>query len=292
MSPHEASRSPYACHVPSTVTSLLNSVGLDPGGCAPWGTPLPELRPGVYVVALTSTTDRVGSTHARAPFSGYALDALITACPGLSLDGVSGPTRDQLAARMGQYWLPDECVLYIGLTGRPLRNRVRQYYKTPLGAAKPHAGGWWLKTLAVLDALVVHYAVTDDYKDAEEEMLRAFAANVSAVSRDRLPAGEPAMPFANLRDGRWRRRAHGIRGATGAAAKRADPKPDAPRSAAAPARVVGTTSRRSQKVTAKDIEAGQVRIPGETKSLLPSERQDITVRLHGQHLTCRWDPRH
>ena len=32
---------------------------------------------------------------------------------------------------------------------QPLRTRVRQYYTTPLGAAKPHKGGWWLKTLAV-----------------------------------------------------------------------------------------------------------------------------------------------
>lgn len=96
----------------------------------------------------------------------------------------------------------------------PLRKRVRQYCKTPLGAAKPHKGGWWLKTLAVLDDLHVHYAATPDFKDAEEGMLHTFAAGVSDASRALLPPNDSAMPFANLRDGDWRRRNHRITGAT------------------------------------------------------------------------------
>jgi hypothetical protein len=54
-----------------------------------------------------------------------------------------------------------------------------------------------------------------------------------------------------------------------------------------------TPHHRSQRVTAKDIESGQVRIPrGATKTILPRERQNITVRLRGRHLTSRWDPRY
>jgi hypothetical protein len=49
---------------------------------------------------------------------------------------------------------------------------------------------------------------------------------------------------------------------------------------------------RSQRVTAKDIEAGQVRVPRETKDILPPTRQDIQVKLRGRDLMCRWDPRH
>ena len=107
----------------------------------------------------------------------------------------------------------DEPVLYIGLAGRSLRTRVRQYYRTPLGAAKPHSGGWWLKTLSVLDDFYVHYAVTGSCKEAEEDMLRAFAKGISKRSLEALPNGDPAMPFANLRNGDWHRRNHGITGA-------------------------------------------------------------------------------
>lgn len=49
---------------------------------------------------------------------------------------------------------------------------------------------------------------------AEAEMLRAFAAGVSEDARRRLPAGDPVMPFANLRDADWRRKKHGLTGTT------------------------------------------------------------------------------
>lgn len=51
---------------------------------------------------------------------------------------------------------------------------------------------------------------------------------------------------------------------------------------------------RSQKVTANDIESGQVRIPiGPTKTLLPLVKADITVVLRGSELgLCRWDLRY
>ncbi len=45
-------------------------------------------------------------------------------------------------------------------------------------------------------------------------MLRAFASCVSRRSRGALPSGKPVMPFANLRDGDYRRRSHGIKGET------------------------------------------------------------------------------
>ncbi len=46
-------------------------------------------------------------------------------------------------------------------------------------------------------------------------------------------------------------------------------------------------------MTESDIKAGQVRIPiGATKTILPQERQDISVLLVGRELACRWDPRY
>jgi hypothetical protein len=159
-----------------------------------------------------------------------ALDELAAACPSLTLDGEPNPSRAQLADRLGSYWIPDEDVLYIGLAGQPLQARVRQYYKTPLGAAKPHKGGWWLKTLSALNDLHMHFAVTSGYKDAEEGMLRTFAAALSESSWANLPAGDPVTPFANLRDGEWYRRKHGIGNATSAvdAGRPSSPGPPAP----------------------------------------------------------------
>jgi hypothetical protein len=286
--------------VPSTVASLLAVAGLESGGRVDWGVRVPETQTGVYLVSLTST-GRVADTLTDCPLSDAALDELLISCPALTLDG-ERPTRAQLAKRISSYWLPDECVLYIGLAGQPLRNRVRQYYKTRIGAAKPHKGGWWLKTLSVLAELHVHYAPTDDFKDAEERMLRAFAAGVSHTTRAALPTGDPVMPFANLRDGDWQRKRHGIRGATSEAATSAGAVPKTTKvtgskpSTAFPARTrnsPATSHFRSQRVTESDIRAGQVRIPiGATKTILPQERQDISVLLVGRELTCRWDPRY
>ena len=290
----------YASTVPSTVASLLAAVGLEPTGCVPWGTPVRETSTGVYVVALSPSADAIDCAYPEAPMSDAALDELCTVCPALTLDGTHHPARDQLAERIGSYWLSDETVLYVGLAGQPLRTRVRQYYKTSLGAAKPHKGGWWLKTLSVLADLHVHCAATADFKDAEENMLRTFAANVSDDSRNRLPADEPVMPFANLRDGDWRRRNHGIAGATtDTAAKptppaRLEPVPPAPspppRTMSAPPTT--TPQHSSQNLTATDIEVGQVRIPrGATKTVLPSERTDIAVVLRRRELgACRVGP--
>jgi hypothetical protein len=292
----------YASTMPSTVSSLFAAVGLEPTGCVPWRTIVPEMSPGVYVVALSATPNAVEGTYPDAPVDGMALDELCAVCPALTLDGIRRPSREHLAERVGSYWLPDETVLYVGLAGQPLRTRVRQYYNTPLGAARPHKGGWWLKTVSVLADLHVHFAATADFKHAEEDMLRTFAANVSGDSRNRLPANEPVMPFANLRDGGWRRRNHGIAGATTGTAPK--PRPTAPLEPARPERaeprrVVSTRppitpQHRSQNVTTRDIEVGQVRIPrGATKTVLPIERIDIAVVLRGRELgACRWDPRY
>jgi hypothetical protein len=48
---------------------------------------------------------------------------------------------------------------------------------------------------------------------------------------------------------------------------------------------------RTQRVTANDIQAGQ--IPrGTTKTLFPADRQDVTLRIRGRTAACRWDPRY
>jgi len=50
----------------------------------------------------------------------------------------------------------------------------------------------------------------------------------------------------------------------------------------------------TQRVTAKDIFAGQIRLPitNDAKSLFPRTRGDVRIRLRGQSMTVRYDPRH
>jgi hypothetical protein len=179
---------------------------------------------------------------------------------------------------------------------------VGQYYKTPLGAAKPHKGGWWLKVLELIESTYVHFAATPDVKDVEEEMLRSFAAGISDASRRQLSGTEPAMPFANLRDGDWQRRNHGIRNATIAVGKQQRVPPGSPRRVSrperapvpvpVPSRSASVADHRSQRITDNDVANGQIRIPRPTKAILPAAREDLTVLLRGRKLTCRWDPRY
>lgn len=134
--------------------------------------------------------------------------------PELRLDG-RRPSAAQLSARLQAFWLPDEVVLYIGLAGASLRKRVGQYYGTPLGARRPHAGGWWLKALSLLDGLWVHYGATTQDAAAEKAMLEHFAGGVSGVSRAGLHDPCNRAAFANLRTGSGDNKAHGITSATG-----------------------------------------------------------------------------
>jgi hypothetical protein len=199
--------------MPSNVRELFAAAGLEPQGVVQWGEPVPEHRAGVYAVGLGAAVDEVGGVP-TAPLSPAAVEMLLRVRPELMLDG-SHPTKAGLAKRIASFWLPDESVLYLGLTGTSLRSRVRGYYKTPLGARRPHAGGWFLKMLGNLDELFVHYSRAEDPTAAEDAMLRCFSANVSAATLAQLPDPAHAFPFANLEWPRGVRKAHGIKGVRG-----------------------------------------------------------------------------
>ncbi len=104
--------------------------------------------------------------------------------------------------------------MYVGLAGASVRSRVNQYYSTRRGARKPHAGGWFLKTLTILPDLWVYHAAADDPDGAERRMLGAFCAGVSDESRRLLFDPERPFPFGNLEWPRGTRKRHGIVGAT------------------------------------------------------------------------------
>jgi hypothetical protein len=197
--------------MPTTVADVFAAAGLTPAGCVTWAAPVPEGKPGVYVVALTEKPTSLDAALGATPLDDRALATLL-ARPRLQIDK-QAPTRATLAARLAACWLPDEVVVYIGLSSRPLRQRVHEYYVTRLGARSPHAGGWPVKTLTA--PLYVHYAPTLSFAAAEQTMLDAFAAATSAETRARLHDPTRPIPYANLRWLGHGRKRHGIDGACG-----------------------------------------------------------------------------
>ena len=292
--------------MPSTVANLFAAAGLVPAGVVRWGMPVPESASGNYVVALSDDPWSLSGTLPDAPLHADRLAHLLDVRPELRLDG-SRPTVEELAARLQSFWLSDEVVLYAGLAGSSVRQRVRQYYKTPLGARRPHAGGWWLKTLTVLDELWVHYAGTPDDAVAEIAMLNRFVEGLSPDVRQQLHDSTNPAPFANLRTGRGDSKEHGITGATGDLPPGAGGAPtseargpsrtrssdaDTPKPRERKASAGGSGTEVSQNVTPADVAAGRVRFPRAAKRLFPDERAYVDVDLRGKVFdVVRWDPR-
>jgi hypothetical protein len=200
--------------MPFTVREALAAAGLSPDGGVSWGTPIPATGPGVYIVALTGDVEANLPVLETCPISEEAVELLLETRPELRLDG-ERPDAKALSARVSGFWLPDEVILYIGLAGTSLRKRVGQYYRTPLGARKPHAGGWFLKLLSVLDGLTVHFTVCGEPDTAESQMIRAFCDSVSEETRAMALDPDHPFPFANLEWPPGVRKRHGITGAKG-----------------------------------------------------------------------------
>ncbi len=197
-----------------SVESLFSTAGLQVSGTVRWNAQIPVQRPGVYVVALTDDPTRTNATLPFAPVSSAAPKKLLSLCADLTVDKET-PAADELLDRISSCWLPTETVLYVGKAGTSLGKRVGEYYTTPLGARSPHAGGWFLKTLATLDSLFVHYAISDTPEDHERMMLEAFVESIDPISCPRHPDPDLLLPFANLVMPGGRHKRHGIRGATG-----------------------------------------------------------------------------
>lgn len=213
----------------ATVRSLLNAADVRWEGSVPWGVPVPASGPGVYLVSTNRDPDDADSEPTqRIGVSPAAVGELLTNCPRLRLDGIQ-PAASALMRRLEAMRPADEPVLYIGLAGSSVSTRTGQYYRTPLGAAKPHAGGWPLKCLGGLDQLWVHFASCVAVTTVERIMLRAFSGQVDGRTASLLADPAAPLPFANLeyftREGRRVRKQHGIRGASSRAASKSAVSP-------------------------------------------------------------------
>ncbi len=199
--------------MPTSPSQLLGQVRCAITGSVSWGTKPSSDNQGVYLVSLDGDPDEVVGLP-EAPVSEATVAAWIERVESLTLDG-GRPKPIALVQELARYWLPDEAIVYIG-KATSLRKRLGQYYSTPLGDRRPHAGGHWIKTLTNLTSLTVHYAELDDVadpEDVEKQMLLLFSQAVSRQTRAAHPQQDLTIPFANLEIKRVGRRNHGIRNA-------------------------------------------------------------------------------
>jgi hypothetical protein len=269
--------SPAPLPRPLGAAELLRAVGLMADGPVTWGRPVQSSRPGVYVVEWSEAL-------ADAPVELTAVGSWIERLPTFRLDG-HRPTSREVAARLHEFWLPGQTVLFVGMTSASIGGRVGALYRTPLGDRRPHAGGAWLRTLKGLNRARVWWAETDAPEEYEDAILSAFAASVDASpeAAPRLRDRTVVLPFANLEDATGSRKAHGLSGtmeprppedptpgstvvevpagdADGATesarARPLEPRPASPSVAAAAGRETGSSGTRPTGPAAKvDLEA-------------------------------------
>jgi hypothetical protein len=208
--------------VTSTVAAIFSSAGLESAGTVGWRTLPSSIGPGVYVVSLANDAHALGPTLPDCPIDPVAIRELLARQPELRVDGRPA-TAQTLAARIARFWFPDEVVLYVGLAGTSVRKRVGEYYRTPLGARKPHAGGWFLKVLSVLDTLTVHFAPCEATRTSESRMIESFCEGVSEETLGGLFDPAHPLPFAKLEWPPGIRKSHGITGAKGDAPAKGPP---------------------------------------------------------------------
>lgn len=286
-----------------SVGELFEKSELQPAGVVQWGDQVSLDGPGVYVVASTpDLSDAVGRSGIYQP-DPTAFASLRTVCPSVTVDGAPA-TSEQLADRIGAFWIPESAVLYIGLAGTSVRKRINQYYRTQIGHRAPHAGGWWLKTLDNLDGLFVHFAAAETPKSAEARLLESFAAAVQPPVRRALHDSERIAPFANVQVQDGTRKRHGMAGyklqrvnsktalkpavrAEVSSAHAPVTRPEDPTAAHNVGAGKGTRIE-SQVITDKDRAGSNLRIPARSKFALPAVDGHLDVLYQGQRVEARW----
>ena len=183
---------------------LLRSVGLMADGPVRWGAQVRSTRPGVYLIELPAPLP-------RAPIDLSPVGTWIERVPSLMVDGTRPAGRD-LAHRLGEFWLPDQVVLYVGATDRAIGRRVDELVRTPLGDPDPHADGRWLATLRGMEQARIWWAETDAPEEYEDALLAGFAEAVDPASAAALRDPTVVVPFANMSTPTGLPKDHGIAG--------------------------------------------------------------------------------
>ena len=184
--------------MPTIISDIFANAKLDFNGPVRWSVPINNGNPGVYIVSTSDDPDANLGVMPNPAISIDKIDEWLRRVPAFELNGVRDPEAAGVAKHLAEFWLPDENILYIGMTTRKVQTRVREYYNTPLGNRRPHAGGHWIKTLTNLTRFNIYHAGCKFPKSKKDELLRYFISNVSEETKLHLKDPKHPFPFANL----------------------------------------------------------------------------------------------
>lgn len=193
--------------MPTSPEALFREADLNISGCTAWNVPPNNPRPGVYVVSLPSTGIANTGFLPHAPISVALVREWIGRVPAFTFQGQQFPRAELVAEFIQRFWLPDECIVYIG-KATSLRRRLGEFFRHRLGDRMPHKGGHWLKTLTNIHHLSVFYAECLSEPEAiqkETQLLQLFSRQTSAASKSALFNPDCPLPFANLKISRQRK---------------------------------------------------------------------------------------
>lgn len=99
--------------MPISIKQLFNSLGKEILGQVKWGQKIDCKYPGIYVVAITHSAEKIVCLD-EAPISVKAVRDWLDSVPKLVLDGIR-PRYEDLRNRLKEFWIPDETILYCHL---------------------------------------------------------------------------------------------------------------------------------------------------------------------------------
>ncbi len=271
---------------PVGASTLMRSLGLLVDGPGVWGAALRSRAAGVFVVELPGGLD-------RAPLNSMAIRQWLERVPELRMDGAR-PEATEFGARLNEFWLPGEQILYVGRSAKSIGSRVAAMYATPLGDARPFAGGHWLKALSVLNELRIWWAETDAHEEYADALLTEVAKRALPPAGAASGAGD-TLPFANLVTTSGTARQHGIQhslreplaadagagpAARAAASKRATPRAGRPAATTARPRArLVKTPERPQTEPSYLSQDGLDRLHSELEQLRTGVRPGVIQRV-------------
>lgn len=189
--------------MPTTVKEIFNKFNIADIYQVKWGNCIFDANQGIYIVSSSSLPHENSGLIEIPIFCEQILKKWIDKLSNFLIDNCK-VNLVSLKSRLGEFWLPDENILYIGRAKKRRNNsglgvRIHEYYETDIGESGPHSGGQWLKTLKNIDSLYVYYGYCDLPVEIESQMLEYFMSNVSSKSKIKLKDKNLPLPFANIR---------------------------------------------------------------------------------------------
>ena len=105
-----------------TVKELLDKVGLKNCSTVRWGEEVWTGMSGVYVVS-SNIAPEDGTGAGNIEFDENAINHWIKRLPDFTVDGLP-PTVEAIEKRLSEFWIPEENILYIGMTQSSLSKRI------------------------------------------------------------------------------------------------------------------------------------------------------------------------